>query len=302
MSLSRRQLLGRTVTLGAGIALAQLPVIALCRAAQASAGTAPAVTSDHAGVLYDLTKCVGCHSCEVACQVNKGLAPGTSLITLLPPDPSAGSDASWVRHRHQCMNCLSPACASVCPVGALEKRPEGPVIYKPDRCLGCRYCMNACPFGAPAFDWDRNIMEGALIRKCDFCADRLREGKPPVCVEACPSGAVIFGKRDELLAEAKARIAQHPDRYVDHVYGETEAGGTSFLMISSIPFDKLGLPRPDSKPPQLFSEQVMRATVPFALTWAAVLAGVTALTHLRDRRAGEEAGEGSGHPGKEDGQ
>jgi len=291
MSLSRRQLLERAATLGAGFALAQVPVVALCRAAQASAGPAPAVSSDHPGMLYDLTRCLGCHSCEVACQVNKGLAPGTSLIALVPPEPSAGPDAAWVRRRHQCMNCLDPACASVCPVGALVKTPEGPVVYQEERCLGCRYCMNACPFGAPTFDWDRNIVEGALIRKCDFCADRQKQGLSPVCVEACPSGAVIFGKREDLLAEAKERIAQHPDRYVSHIYGESEAGGTSFLMLSAIPFDQLGLPEPGSKPPQIFSEKVMGATVPFALAWAGVLAGVTALTHLRERRMGALAGQ-----------
>lgn len=302
MSLSRRKFVGRTVALGAGLALGGVPLLARCKALAAAAPPPDAgATAQHPAVLYDLTQCLGCHSCEVACQVHKGLAPGTSLIKLKPADPSAGPEASRILCRYQCMNCLTPACVSVCPVGALVKTREGPVIYKEERCLGCRYCMNACPFGAPTFDWDRNMIEGALIRKCDFCADRQAEGKPPVCVEACPSGAVIFGKRDELLAEAKARIAAHPDRYVPRVYGETEVGGTSFLILSAIPFEKLSLPQAGERPPQLFSEQVMSATVPFALAWATVLTGITTLARFRDRRA-SEADQGAGQAGKEEGQ
>lgn len=287
MSLSRRKFVGRTVALGAGLALGGIPLLGRCKALASSGPTMDAeAAAQHPAVLYDLTRCLGCHSCEVACQVNKGLEPETALIKLKPAPPGAGPEAASVLRRHQCMTCLIPACASVCPVGALVKSKEGPVIYKEERCLGCRYCLNACPFGAPTFDWERNIVEGALIRKCDFCADRLAEGKPPVCVEACPSGAVIFGNRQAMLEEARARIAQHPGRYVKQIYGETEAGGTAFLMISGVPFAKLGLPRPGEHPPQLFSEQVMGATVPFALAWATVLTGITALAHFRDRRSG----------------
>lgn len=289
MSLSRRTFVKRTAALGAGLALAQFPALGLVRQACAagsarSAGEVAVDPENHPAVLYDLTRCLGCHSCEVACQVNKGLSPDRTLITFKSATPSAGLEAARVLRRHQCMNCLEPACASVCPVGALQKSPEGPVIYLDERCLGCRYCMNACPFGAPSFDWDRNVIEGALIRKCDLCADRQREGKAPVCVEACPSGAVRFGKRGELLAEAKALIAAHPDRYVDHLYGEDEAGGTSFLILSAIPFDQLGLPSLGPEPPQVFSEQVMAGTLPFALAWATVLTGITGLARFRERR------------------
>jgi ferredoxin len=181
------------------------------------------------------------------------------------------------------MHCIDPACAAACPVAAMYKTEEGPVIYKDERCLGCRYCMNACPFGVPTFDWDKGMLDGALIRKCNMCFERLQEGKQPACVAACPAKAVIFGKRSDLLKEAKDRIAKNPDRYVDHIYGEHEAGGTSFLLLAGVPFDKLGLPDPGDKPIPPLARGVMGLTIPVGVTWAAVLAGVTTLVQLRQR-------------------
>jgi formate dehydrogenase iron-sulfur subunit len=136
------------------------------------------------------------------------------------------------------MHCLDPACVSVCPVTALQKTPEGPVIYDETRCIGCRYCMLACPFEIPKYEWDNPLPK---VRKCIMCYEkRIKEGKQPACVAACPTGATKFGDRDDLITEARHRIAQHPDRYVDHIYGVTEAGGTSVLYISPVPFEKLG--------------------------------------------------------------
>jgi formate dehydrogenase iron-sulfur subunit len=135
----------------------------------------------------------------------------------------------------------------------------------------------------PTFDWDKGMVDGALIRKCNMCYERLEVGKQPACVDACPAKAVIFGKRSDLLKEAKNRIAKNPDRYVDHVYGEHEAGGTSFLLLASLPFDKYGLPDPGDKPIPPLSRSVMGLTIPVGVTWAAVLAGVTTLVQLRQR-------------------
>ncbi|HWI50688.1 MAG TPA: 4Fe-4S dicluster domain-containing protein, partial [Symbiobacteriaceae bacterium] len=166
----------------------------------------------------------------------------------------------------------------------MYKTAEGPVIYKDERCLGCRYCMNACPFNVPTFDWNSGLLDGALIRKCNFCYERQLEGKLPACIEACPTKAVIFGKRSEMLAEAKKRIAASPDRYVGRVYGEFEAGGTSFLLIAGMDFDKLALPDPGTRALPPTTRAIMEGTIPFALSWAAVLTGITGLVQFRAKR------------------
>ena len=136
------------------------------------------------------------------------------------------------------MHCLEPACVSVCPVTALQKTELGPVIYDESRCIGCRYCMLACPFGIPKYEWDSPLPK---VQKCIMCYEkRVAGGEQPACTQVCPTGATKFGDRDALIAEARARIAAEPDRYVNHIYGVTEAGGTSVLFLSPIPFADLG--------------------------------------------------------------
>ncbi len=191
-----------------------------------------------AAILTDLTRCKGCEACVWACkEQNK-----------LPPDDGARkmSATSWtvierrrgIPIRRQCMHCEEPACVSVCPVGALQKTAEGPVIYDASRCMGCRYCMVGCPFGVPTYEWDKPL---PLVRKCIMCYDqRVKKGLEPACTAACPTGATIFGDREELVREAERRIAAAPDKYVDHIYGLHEAGGTSVLYLSDVPFAELG--------------------------------------------------------------
>jgi Fe-S-cluster-containing dehydrogenase component len=130
-------------------------------------------------------------------------------------------------------------------LGALHKAEFGIVRYNPDLCVGCRYCEMACPFNVPKFEWDSLA---GKIRKCELCAHRLAEGKLPGCCEACPTGAVIFGKRADLLAEAHRRIDAEPQKYLPHVYGETEAGGTQVLYLAHLDFEKLGLPDYGDRP------------------------------------------------------
>jgi formate dehydrogenase iron-sulfur subunit len=162
---------------------------------------------------------------------------------------------------------VDPACASACPVGALEKTPEGPVIYHDDVCIGCRYCMAACPFNIPKYQWEKVF---PLIQKCDFCADRQANGEIPACAAACKNEVLKYGKRSELLKEAQVRIANNPDVYVDHIYGEDEIGGTSKLYISHVPFDKLGFPELDSTPlPEL--------TMPWMSAVPGIFAGMASL-------------------------
>ena len=165
---------------------------------------------------------------------------------------------------------------SACPVGAYHKREDGPVLYNPDVCIGCRYCMNACPFGVPHFDYDKGIIQGAFIDKCTFCPQRVDIGLAPACVATCPTDALMYGEREALIQEAHNRIAAHPGRYIsDHVYGEFENGGTSYLILSHVPFGELGLPILPETPINHDSEKIMVMTIPFALSWGAVLTGVS---------------------------
>lgn len=278
MRITRRKFVRAAAFLGAGLAFG--PVLGPVQKARA----ATAVAKDPPAVLYDLTQCAGCHLCEIACQVNKGLPPEKALLSFRQGAETDAPKGVWAIRRHQCMHCINPGCVAACPVAAMYKTEEGPVIYRDERCLGCRYCMNACPFNVPTFDWDSGLLDQALIRKCNFCYERQQEGKQPACIEACPTKAVIFGKRSEMLAEAKKRIKADPDRYVDHVYGEFEAGGTSFLLIAGVPFDKLALPDPGTHELPVLTTKVMEATIPFALTWAAVLSGITGIVRFRQKR------------------
>ncbi len=217
-----------------------------------------ALDEDRMGVLVDLTQCVGCRRCEWACCEANGLPhgelheyddqsvfesrrhPNASELTVVNRGRGSG-DREPVHLKVQCMHCEKPACVSACLVGALQKDPKGPVFYDASRCIGCRYCLVACPFGCLGYEYDRVLT--ARVRKCELCRDRTAAGKLPACVEMCPVEALTYGRRSELLAIAHERIAAHPDRYVDHVYGEREAGGTSWLYLAGTGFADLGFPR-----------------------------------------------------------
>jgi len=190
-----------------------------------------------AAILTDDTKCIGCLECVAACkktnkldmevprrwQKNDGLSAQNWTSILETPE------GKFVRK--QCRHCLEPACASACPVGALHTTATGAVVYDSDKCLGCRYCMMACPFGIPRYDWDEPV---PYIRKCILCYEKLESGGQPACTQACPTQATIFGQRDELIARAHQRIKDNPGKYIDHVWGEHEVGGTNVLYISDI--------------------------------------------------------------------
>jgi formate dehydrogenase iron-sulfur subunit len=193
-------------------------------------------------ILFDTTLCVGCGACYAACK-EKNHLPRTSANYL--HDTLSADTYTVVNRRNgrfvrrMCMHCEEPTCASVCPVGALEKTADGPVSYDPSKCMGCRYCMQACPFNVPQYEWDDPV--APRVRKCEMCRDRVAAGLEPACATVCPTGATKFGERDALVAEARALIADHPGRYLDYVYGLDEVGGTSVLMLSDVAFDTLGL-------------------------------------------------------------
>lgn len=249
----------------------------------ALAGTSPARAlekaevnpDDYIGMLYDATICVGCNACTNACrQWNKTQAEtdarqvydaprdlSAHTWTLIQLHKESDSDYSFVKR--QCMHCVDPACVSGCPVHALQKDVTGAVTYDPDRCIGCRYCMYTCPFHVPRFEWDKAQMP--VVAKCTLCVDRLRQGLGPACAERCPTGALIWGKRGDLLAEAKRRIQAEPGRYVNHIYGENDAGGTGVLYLSGVPFEQLGLEDLGSEPIPKLSEDTANVVLPTVL-------------------------------------
>jgi formate dehydrogenase iron-sulfur subunit len=235
--------------------------------------------------LLDVTRCIDCRACMVACSVENKVPLDDSRIWVAGKGVMGEyPNLKRATMPYHCMHCLEPDCVSACPVGAWEKREDGPVAYDDTKCIGCRYCMNACPFSVPHFDWDKGLLDGALLHKCTMCTQRLEVGQIPACVQTCPTNALVFGERADLLAEAHARIAAHPDRYIDHVYGEFEKGGTSYLILSHVPFTDLGLPELSPAPLNTVSEKVMAGTLPFAFAWTAVLSGVAAGVHYTNKK------------------
>lgn len=190
-------------------------------------------------MLIDVTLCIGCEACSQACRETNHLPVSTEKVLTANTFQTVNEVEKDVFIRRQCMHCLEPACVSVCPVGALAKHPEGPVTWDGGKCLGCRYCMLSCPFDIPKFEW---LSANPEIRKCRFCQERVLAGQQPACAEACPTGATLFGERDKLLAEARQRLQSNPGQFQPRILGETEVGGTSFIYLSAIPFEKLGFP------------------------------------------------------------
>ncbi len=264
---------------------------------------------DSLGVLVDISRCVGCRSCEAACNAEQHLPPPEKPFTdqsvfagdehgrQRRPDEGhytvvnryqpPGQDHPLFR-KVQCNHCQEPACLSACFVNAYTKTPEGAVIYNPDVCVGCRTCMVACPFYVPAFKYSSAF--SPRIEKCIFCYDtRLKYGRPPACVEACPEQALSFGKRDELLRVARRRIAENPGRYVDHIYGEHEAGGTSWLYLSPVPFAEVDCNTDLPDEPILDSVKNFLGFVPMVLTiWPALFAGFHLLATRKEQHRDQD--------------
>ncbi|HEY9121672.1 MAG TPA: hydrogenase 2 operon protein HybA [Brevefilum sp.] len=265
---------------GAGVGSLVLP------SKKVSAAIPVNVENAHA-MLYDATKCVGCRACQLACKERAGLPFVTDENGMyeMPTDLNGNTwtiiklyqdEETYSFVKKQCMHCIEPACTSVCPVAALEKTPEGPVVYHGYKCIGCRYCMTACPFEVPKYQWDE---VNPFIQKCDFCYDLQAQGQQPACSAACPTGALISGTRAEMLEIAHQRIADNPDKYYDYVYGEHEVGGTSMLYISGVSFDKLQYPELGEQPIPSITWPYMKA-VPFVFFgMASAMSAIYYVTH-----------------------
>ncbi|MCP4020220.1 MAG: 4Fe-4S dicluster domain-containing protein [Desulfobacteraceae bacterium] len=255
---------------------------------------------DSFGVLHDITKCIGCRKCEKACNEVNGLAqpekPFDDLKVLDQKRRTGEATYTVVNKfgnsppifaKKQCNHCQEPACASACFVKALKKDKSGAVTYDSFLCVGCRYCMVACPFNIPAYTYNDPLTP--RVTKCTMCLPRIKEGKLPGCVESCPKEALIFGNRDKLVNTAWKRITKKPDLYIPHVYGEKEMGGTSWLYLSSVPFEQIGM-REDlgvTPAPQLTAGPLGAVPIVVGL-WPVLLTGVYAISKRKEKIAEKE--------------
>jgi len=242
-------------------------------------------------LLVDVTRCVGCGACTEACQTaneqpqHEARRFDQDTFTYLM---DRGND-TYVRRL--CMHCQQPTCVSVCPVAALQKTAAGPVTYEPSRCMGCRYCMIACPFGVPTYEWHS---AAPRVRKCEMCVKRGEKGS--ACAEACPAEATIQGDRDELIAEAKRRLADDPDTYHQHIFGLDEAGGTNVLYIGPKSAADLGLPIPPGKGPlPNLTWEVLKHVPDVGIFGGVLMGGFWWLTRRKAEVAEAEHEERGGH-------
>jgi len=247
-------------------------------------------------ILVDVTKCTGCEQCVDACIEANGLDPLKAQV-----DRAVSKDGLSENRflsvpkvdqgrfvRMSCMHCLEPSCVSACLVGGLTKTPDGPVVYDADKCIGCRYCMLACPFHIPRYEWDEKV---PFVQKCTMCADRQKEGGIPACVEACPNEALKFGERAELLAEAHRTINANRGRYANRVWGEHELGGTSVLYISDVDLGVAGWPAEDSESIPEITEPLVAKTPFIGMGVLGSVLGINWVIRRRMRLAGEAAGD-----------
>jgi len=265
---------------------------------------------DRLGILTDTTLCIGanCRKCEEACKKANDLPPHTTplndnsvfdrirrtdpqnfTVVNRYPDPENPENPIYVKF--QCMHCNEPACASACLVKAFAKTSEGPVIYNKDICIGCRYCMVACPFYIPTYDYFRPY--DPQVRKCTMCYSRIKEGKIPACAEVCPKEAITFGKREVLINLAREKIRNHPERYTPHIYGEHEVGGTSWLYLAGAEFADIGFPKDLTETPYPALTRGFLGAVPLVLTiWPVFLVGLYKFSNRRGEISKNVGGSG----------
>lgn len=277
VSLSRRRFLSLCAPALGGLAL----LTAKHPSASANSDTDPAKVP---AMLIDISRCQGCGNCQRACDAANGLpvdSDQTQLnadtYTIVEPHEVVPGMTRYVKRG--CMHCLEPGCVAACPVAALHKTSEGLVLADTNKCIGCRYCQYACPFSIPKFEWANTL---GVMRKCTGCTDRIARGELPACVAACPTGAIKAGLRGDLLEDAHARIAARPERYVKQVYGEFEAGGTSRLYLSDVPFNELGFPTVDTAAVPHLSTPIVTRTPTLALSVAAVSTATYAILRRRE--------------------
>ncbi len=290
MSMDRRALLKGIAVAGAGAAVSATPTEATER---------PQAPPDAVGMLYDATRCIGCRACVTACKTANDL-PGNLYD---PPEDLAGDTKNIIKKyevdgrvasymKQQCMHCLDPACVRACMVGAFKKRDYGIITWDPGRCIGCRYCQVACPYTIPKFQWEK---ANPKIVKCELCLHMLKVGKQPGCCQACPKAAVIYGTYTDLMADAKERIARHPERYWPQgspkIFGEHDGGGTQVLYLASVDFAKLGLPELGGESAGALAQKVQHGIYKGFIAPVALYAILGAVLWRNRRAAAAKGGE-----------
>ncbi len=276
-------------------------------ATSANAAPKKIISDDRMGVLVDTTVCVGCRNCEWACKGSHGIDAGSlesyedrsvfnekrrptagSYTVVNEYAPIKGSQIA-INVKVQCMHCDHPACMSACIVGAFTKEENGSVIWDTGKCIGCRYCMVACPFQIPTFDYLTAIEPE--IRKCDFCYNRTKEGKLPACVDICPVEALTYGKRSDLIKIAKDRIKRHPDRYEPELFGEKTVGGTAWMYLSAKKAEELDFPKLENVPAPGVSEAIQHGIFSYfvpPVAYFALLGGIMWISKRKDHDDEEE--------------
>jgi len=282
---NRREFLKSAMLIGAGTSGVKVNKL--------NAGPKNILSEERMGVLVDTTVCVGCRRCEYACKIAHDLPtsdinnyddrsifeemrrPDHTALTIVNEYDNPKDSEIPINVKVQCMHCDHPACLSACIVGAISKQENGAVIWDTDMCIGCRYCMVACPFQIPAFEFDKAL--DPKIMKCDFCYERTKEDNLPACVEICPVEALTYGKLYELHQVAHDKIKDNPDRYIDHILGDFEVGGTSWLYLANKDFYELGFPKLGHNPAPGVSEAIQHGVFAYfvpPLSFYALLGGV----------------------------
>ncbi|MEO8026090.1 MAG: formate dehydrogenase subunit beta [Bryobacteraceae bacterium] len=220
------------------------------KAISGHAGTVPGhdASRDYAvAKLIDVTTCIGCKACEVACLEWNGYAfretlfdntyqtmPDTAWnfwnLIRFNEQPHEDGSMSWLMRKDQCMHCADPGCLRACPAdGAIVQYANGIVDFNQDQCIGCQYCVTGCPFNIPKFN-----PETKKVFKCTLCSDRVSEGLEPACIKACPTGCLHFGSKADMLEVAAKRVEQLHD-HTSHknagIYDPQSIGGTHVIYV-----------------------------------------------------------------------
>lgn len=298
--LNRRDFLKGSLAVGTSLVAAHLLFGSERASGQSNSGS-----KNRFAMMTDLRRCIGCRRCEEACNKANGLpepevpfSDKSVFEEKRRPDAKAYTvvnryyEEEWIEgpvyRKVQCNHCLEPACVSSCPVAAMKKTPEGPVTYDQDLCIGCRYCLNACPFYVPAYEYSNPF--SPKVRKCLMCYEsRILQGEFPACAVECPVEAISFGKRDQLIDLGRKRIMEAPGKYVNHIYGEKEAGGLGWLYLSGVPFEQLDLPTNlGEKAYPEFSKGFLTFVPLILVIWPVLLGGMHMFSRIRELNGSQD--------------